>query len=559
MMLRVLRFGFGSCLALTLTAALQAQEHHHPPGAPTTDSTTVEIPLYDNLGSLHHTITPEAQRAQQYFNQGLRLTYAFNHDEAIKSFKQGLRQDSTCAMCYWGIAYALGPNINLPMDTSLVRPAWEAAYSAVRHSVKVTPKERAYIDALAKRYSADPSANRASLDTAWARAIGRVSRMFPDDDDAATLYAEALMDLRPWNYWTNGGDPKAPSTRETMRVLETVLKRNPNHPGACHFYIHTVEASNEASKAVPCAKRLGSLMPGAGHLVHMPTHIYIKLGQWDLAAEHNAHAVHADERFISERHPSGVYPMGYYPHNFHVMWYALNMLGRSGDAIKAAKDIEKTVPHEVVKQVPPFEYFSPTLLYTLARFSKWGDILKQPAPPEDLRYTTGVWHYVRGLAYTAQGKLDRAAAEREKLGAIDAATPPEQMLNLNPAKPVLAIAIAHLDGEMAAKQGKVDQALGQLNKAIAGEDALTYAEPPEWYLPLRNRLGMVLLEAGRLVEAEKAFREDLRRRPENGWSLHGLAESLKAQGKAKAAGEVEQRFKKAWQTADVEVAVSGKQ
>jgi tetratricopeptide (TPR) repeat protein len=538
-----------------MMTGLQAQEHHRPPGSPTTETSPAEPPLYDNLGTLHHTITTAAPLAQRYFDQGLRLTYAFNHDEAIKSFKVGLKHDSTCAMCYWGIAYALGPNINLPMDTSLVRPAWEAVYNAVRHSVKVTPKERAYIDALAKRYSADPSANRASLDTAWARAIGRVARLYPDDPDAATLYAEALMDLRPWNYWTNGGDPKAPSTKETVRVLEAVIKRNPDHPGACHFYIHAVEASNEASKAVPCAKRLGTLMPGAGHLVHMPTHIYIKLGQWELAAEHNEHAVHADEEFINERHPSGVYPTGYYPHNFHVMWYALNMLGRSGDAIKAAKDIEKTVPHKVVQQVPQLEYFSPTLLYTLARFSKWGDILKQPAPPKDLRYTTGVWHYVRGLAYTAQGKLDRAAAEREKLGAIDAATPAEQMLNLNRAKPVLAIAIAHLDGEMAAKQGKVDQAVKQLNQAIKGEDELTYAEPPEWYLPIRHRLGMVLLQAGRPEDAEKAFREDLRRRPENGWSLHGLAQSLRAQKKMKDADAVETRFEKAWKTADVEVAV----
>ncbi len=555
MIVRYLRFGLGSGLALSMmSSVLQAQEHRHPPGAPTTDSSTLEIPLYDNLGSLHHTITTEVQLAQQYFNQGLRLTYAFNHDEAIKSFKEGLKHDSTCAMCYWGIAYALGPNINLPMDTSLVRPAWEAAYNAVSHSVKVTPQERAYIDALAKRYSADPSANRASLDTAWARAIGRVSRMFPDDDDAATLYAEALMDLRPWNYWTNGGNPKAPSTRETVKVLEAVLKRNPDHPGACHFYIHAVEASNEASKAVPCAKRLGRLMPGAGHLVHMPTHIYIKLGQWDLATEDNEHAVHADEEFISERHPTGVYPVAYYPHNFHVMWYALNMLGRSQDALEAARNIGKKVPAEAVRQAPPLEYFSPTLLYTLARFSKWGDILKQPAPPKDLRYTTGIWHYVRGLAHTGRGRLDSAAQERQRLEAIVQAMPEDAMMNLNSAKALLAIAQAHLAGEMAAKQGQTDKAVAELEKAIKGEDDLTYDEPPAWYLPMRQRLGAILLAAGRPVRAEKVYREDLVRRPENGWSLHGLAESLRAQGKAKAADAAEKRFKKAWQTADVKVA-----
>jgi tetratricopeptide (TPR) repeat protein len=539
---------------LLATSRLPAQEHRHPPGQPTTGASSAETPLYDNLGTLHHPITTESEMAQKYFDQGLRLSYAFNHDEAIKSFKQGLKHDSTCAMCYWGIAYALGPNINLPMDTSLVRPAWEAAHNAVRYSVNVTPKERAYIDALTKRYSADPKASRASLDTAWARAIGRVSRLYPDDYDAATLYAEALMDLRPWNYWTNSGKPKAKSTLETVKVLERVVSRTLDHPGACHFYIHAVEASNEARKAVPCAKRLGTLMPGAGHLVHMPTHIYIKLGQWDLAAEHNAHAVHADEQFINERRPSGVYPMGYYPHNFHVMWYALNMLGRSEDAMRAARSITENVPLKVVKQVPPFEYFSPTVLYTLARFSKWDEILRQPAPPSDLRYTTGVWRYVRGLAYTAKGQLDSAGLERDSLAAIAAAIPAGQMLNLNTARSVLAVAQAHLAGEMAAKEGRIDVAVKHLNEAIAAEDEMTYAEPPEWYLPIRQRLGAVLLAAGRPAQAEKAFREDLVHRPENGWSLHGLAQSLRAQNKNAAAAKVEARFQKAWKTADVTLA-----
>jgi tetratricopeptide (TPR) repeat protein len=540
--------------ALLATSRLTAQEHRHPPGQPSTGASSAETPLYDNLGTLHHTITTESELAQKYFNQGLRLTYAFNHDEAIKSFKQGLKHDSTCAMCYWGIAHALGPNINLPMDTSLVRPAWEAIHKAVQYSVNVTPRERAYIDALTKRYSADPRANRASLDTAWARAIGRVSRLYPNDDDAATLYAEALMDLRPWHYWTSGGKPQAKSTLETVRVLERVVRRNPNHPGACHMYIHAVEASNLASRAVPCAQRLGKLMPGAGHLVHMPTHIYIKLGQWDLAAEHNAHAVHADEKYINERRPSGVYPMGYYPHNFHVMWYALNMLGRSEDAMRAARSIAEKVPLEVVKQVPPFEYFAPTVLYTLARFSKWDEILRQPAPPEDLRYTTGVWRYVRGLAYTARGELDSAGLERDSLAAIAAAIPAEQMLNLNTARSVLAVAEAHLAGEMAAKEGRIDVAAKRLKQAIAAEDEMTYAEPPEWYLPIRQRLGAVLLAAGRPAQAEKAFREDLVHRPENGWSLYGLAQSLRAQNKNEAATQIETRFQKAWRTADVKLA-----
>ena len=540
-------------VALASTSAVTTgagQEHQHPPSQPTTQATAV-TPIYDNLGTLHYAITTKVPMAQRYFDQGLRLSYGFNHDEAVKSFREGVRQDSTCAMCYWGIAYALGPNINLPMDTAAVRPAYEAVQKALKYASSVSPKERAYIQALAKRYSPEPTANRAPLDSAWAKAIADVSRRYPADDDAAALYGEALMDLRPWNYWTNGGSPKAPSTLEALRALEPVVKRNPNHPGACHFYIHAIEASNDAAKALPCAERLGTAMPGAGHLVHMPTHIYIRLGEWDLAADRNMHAVHADERYISERQPTGVYPMAYYPHNYHMMWYALNMLGRSDDALKAARGVVKNVPVEVVRQAPPLEYFSPTVLYTLARFSRWDEILREPAPAKELRYTTAVWHYVRGLAYTGKNSLDSAAVERGKLLAIAKEIPADAAANLNSVQSLLAVARNHLDGEMAARKGRFDEAAKHLRSAIAGEDDLIYDEPPPWYLPLRQRLGAILLEAGKPSEAEKAFREDLVRRPENGWSLRGLSQSLKAQNKAREAAEMDARFKKAWDKADV--------
>jgi tetratricopeptide (TPR) repeat protein len=548
-MQRILSLAYPLVLVSFSAMPLAGQNHDSPPGQPTTPS--AETPLYDDLGTLHKEITTRSQETQQYFDQGLRLTYAFNHDEAIKSFQQGLKRDSTCAMCYWGIAYALGPNINVPMDTAAVRPAYQAVQQALKYSEDATPAERAYIEALSQRYTPTVTTDRAILDSAWAKAMGLVSYAYSKDDDAATLYAEALMDLRPWNYWTNGGRAKAPSTTEQLHVLERVIGRSPNHPGACHFYIHAIEASNQAYKALPCAQRLGSLMPGAGHLVHMPSHIYIRLGQWDLAAEDNVHAVHADERFISERHPTGAYPMGYYPHNFHVMWYALTMLGRSEASIKAAEDIATKVPPDVVRQVPSFEYFSPTLLYTLARFSRWDDILSQPAPAKDLRFTTGMWHYVRSLAYTAKGRMDSAAVERDQLVAIADATSPDQMLNLNSAKSLLALAQAHLAGEMAAKQGHTDDAVTQLEIAIKDEDELNYDEPPAWYMPIRQRLGAVLLSANRPVRAEKIFREDLDRRPENGWSLSGLAQSLKAQNKVRAAAKIEERFEKAWSGADV--------
>jgi tetratricopeptide (TPR) repeat protein len=546
---------YRATLAIGMTSSAAAAradaQDQHPPSQPTTTEAQAATPIYENLGTLHHRISTKSPVAQKYFDQGLRLTYGFNHDEAIRSFNEGIRNDSSCAMCYWGVAYALGPNINLRMDTSAARPAYAAARKALKYSSSATPKERAYIEALAKRYSPEPLADRARLDSAWANAIGKVWRRFPGDDDAAALYGEALMDLRPWNYWTNGGRPKAPSTLEALRVLEPVVKRNPDHPGACHYYIHAIEASNDAGKALACAERLGRVMPGAGHLVHMPTHIYIRLGKWDVAADRNVHAVHADEQYISERQPSGVYPMAYYPHNYHMMWYALNMLGRSADALKAARGVVNNVPVDVVRQAPPLEYFSPTVLYTLARFSKWDDILREPAPPKDLHYTTGVWHYVRGLAYTAQDKPASAAAERDRLAAIAKAAPANALANLNSVQSLLAIAGSHLEGEMAAKQARTDEAVKHLRKAIAGEDELTYDEPPPWYLPIRQRLGAVLLEAGRPLEAEKAFREDLARRPENGWSLHGLAQSLRAQKRSKEAEGVEARFHKAWSKADV--------
>lgn len=537
-------------VTLSATARLIAQDLDHFPAA----SDTVATPLYDNLGTLHHAITTDSPLSQKYFDQGLRLTYAFNHDEAIKSFKEGIRHDSTCAMCYWGIAYALGANINLPMDTAAAAPAYQASQQALEYSGNVTPNERAYIEALTKRYSSDPTTDRARLDSAWAKAIGQVSRKYPKDDDAGALYAEALMDLRPWNYWTNGGKPKAPSTLEQLAVAERVLKRSPDHPGACHFYIHAIEASRNARKALACAQRLGTLMPGAGHLVHMPTHIYIKLGRWDLAAENNAHAVHVDEGYILAQHPTGVYPTGYYPHNYHVMWYALNMLGRSEDAIDVARKLISIVPAEVVRQIPSFESYSPTLLYTLARFSRWDQILQQPAPPADLRYTTGAWHYVRGLAYTAQGNLDSAAVERDSLVAIAEATPAALHISQNSVKVVLGLAQSHLAGEIAARQGQTEEAVLQLKRAVGEEDELTYDEPPAWYLPIRQRLGAVLLAAGRPKDAEKIFKQDLEHRPENGWSLHGLLQALRAQNRTKDAALVEARFEKAWARADVQLA-----
>lgn len=515
-------------------------------------------PLYDNLGRYHMAITTRSSMAQRYFDQGLRLTYAFNHDEAIKSYREGTREDSTCAMCWWGIAYALGPNINVPMDTSAVAPAWDALQRAVKLAPIVSPREQAYIKALAARYVPIAAADRTGLDSAWADAIGNVSRRYPADDDAATLHAEALMDLRPWHYWTNAGKPLAPSTLATVAILERVVKRNPDHPGACHFYIHAIEASNFAERAVPCADRLGSLMPGAGHLVHMPTHIYVRLGRWEEAVEHNAMAVHVDQEYLDARHPTGVYPIGYVPHNYHVMWEALTMTGRSTEALAAARAIQSKVPIEVVHTIPPLEYFSPVALFTLVRFSRWDDVLGEPAPDTDLRYTTGIWYYARGLAHAAKGNLDSAGVALDSVRAIAEKIPPEQTANLNSSRALLQIAAHHLAADIAARQGHVDQAVRAFRSGIAIEDDLVYDEPTAWIIPLRQPLGEVLLAAGRPKDAERSYRQDLIRYPNNGWSLHGLARALKAQGRTREAGTVERQFRKVWEKSDVKMADRGK-
>ena len=550
-----MRAGWLTTFGLTaLAGALAAQDHEHQGHdmqAMAADTSGGRTPLYDNLGSYHMAVTTRSPVAQRYFDQGLRLTYGFNHDEAIKSYREGIREDSTCAMCWWGIAYALGPNINVPMDTAAVRPAWQALQQAVRLAPEVSPREQAYIEALQKRYSSDPPANRAPLDSAWAAAIGEVSRRYPRDDDAATLHAEALMDLRPWNYWTNAGKPRAPSTMETVTILERVVKRTLDHPGACHFYIHAVEASNFAARAVPCAERLGTLVPGAGHLVHMPTHIYMRLGRWEDAVEHNADAVHVDQEYLDARHPTGVYPIGYVPHNYHVMWEALNMLGRSEEALGAARTIAGKVPPEVVRMIPPFEYYSPVVLFTLVRFSRWDDVLKEAAPAPALRYTTGIWHYARGLAFAAKDAPDSAAVEQDSVAAIAAAIPPELPANLNSQQALLRIADRHLVADIAARQKRTDEAVRALREGVALEDELTYDEPTAWAVPLRQQLGAVLLAVGRPKAAEQAYRQDLVRYPDNGWSLHGLALALAAQGKTAEAKRVDAQFRKAWSRADV--------
>jgi tetratricopeptide (TPR) repeat protein len=382
-----------------------------------------------------------------------------------------------------------------------------------------------------------------------------VVKRYPDDLDAATLFAESMMNLRPWGLWTKDGQPER-GTEEIVSTLESVLKRDPNHPGAIHYYIHAVEASNQPERAEPYADRLGKLVPGAGHLVHMPSHIYIRIGRYNDAAEVNAKAAALDAAYIEKYDIQGPYRMMYYPHNIHFFWASATLQGRSKDALQAARDFSAKLPPEMVRQMPMVEGLYPTYLFALVRFGKWQEILKQPAPPTDLKYSTGMWHYARGWAFAATKQLDKAAAEHAKLAEIAAATPSDVRIMMNSGAALLNLASNVLAGEIAARRGRYDEAVQLLETAVSQQDNLGYEEPPAWYYPVRQSLGAVLVKAGRAEEAEAVYREDLRRNPENGWSLYGLTQSLRAQKKQEDAVETDKRFQKAWAKADVKLTAS---
>lgn len=505
------------------------------------------VPLFDNLGTLHHPISSKVADAQKYFDQGMRLAFAFNHGEAIRAFKEAQKLDPNCAICYWGEALALGPHVNAGMDSASGVQAWAALQKARQLAPKASAKERAYIDALAARYVAVPRAERAALDSAYAVAMGKLAEKFPDDLDAQTLYAEARMDLRPWNYWQPDGRPY-PGTDEIVRVLERVIARDANHPGACHYYIHAVEAVDPA-KALPCAERLAQLMPGAGHLVHMPAHIYIRVGRYNEAIESNVHAVHADETYIAAEGPTGVYPVGYYPHNYHFLAFAQMMAGRGADASATARTLVSKVPVEIARAVPLVADMIAHEHIVLAKFGRWQDVLALPAPPPDVPTGYGLAQYARGVAYAATGRAAEANAALAEVQKV-AASATDQ------AKTILDIAAHALQGEIAARAGDLQGGITHLRAAQKIEDSMLYFEPPPWPLPIRPSLGVLLLKAGQAAEAEQAYREDLKRFPGNGWSLFGLATALRAQGKQGEAAQVDAEFQRAWSKADVKLTAS---
>ena len=529
-----------------------ASSHDHD-----TPSRSGPMPLLEGLGDWQTRVTTSATDAQRYFDQGLRLVYAFNHDEAVRSFERALQLDSTCAMCHWGVAYALGPNINLPMDPAVEPRALAASRQASRLKGNVTARERALIDAMAVRYAEPTGKDRALRDSAYAGQMRKAARQFRSDPDVQVIFADAMLNLRPWNQWTRDGRPQ-PGTLELVTALERVLARTPAHPGACHFYIHAIEASDTPERALPCAERLPKLMPGAGHVVHMPAHVFLRVGRYEDAARANIAAVNADGRYFASRSvPDGIYPMFYAPHNLHFLWATYLLSGQRAKALTTARALQERVKLDDARAVPSLEGFLVAEALALTRFGDWDGVLALPEPPAELRYQRATWHYARGMARVAKGEVNAARLELENVREIAARTPDDVIIILNPAPALLKLAADVLAGSIALQEKKYDVAISLFRAAAAKEDALTYDEPPPWYHSARNFLGEALLAAGRATEAERAFRDDLRYVRETGWSLDGLERALRAQGKGSEADAVAKRRAKAWKHADVSLGAGG--
>jgi tetratricopeptide (TPR) repeat protein len=524
------------------------------PDQPSTQSQpTAEVPLFEDLGSYHRPVTTTNELAQKYFDQGLRLVYGFNHEEAARAFREAVRLDPGLAMAWWGVAYTLGPNYNLAMDPKLNGAALEAVQKAQSLQGGASEQERAYIAAIATRYSADVNAARAELDRRYSNAMRELHTKYPDDNDAAVLYAESLMDLRPWQLWTSDGKPQE-GTTEILSVLESVLARDPNHPGANHYYIHAIEASRTPEKGTLSAERLKTLVPGAGHLVHMPAHVYMRTGNYSGAMEANANAARVDEAYFARTKEQGMYSIIYYTHNFQFLSAAASMLGQSQKALDAAaKAVSSAAP--MAGHEPMAEYVLPWSLYTMARNAKWDDILKQAKPADVTPSTVAMWHYSRGLAFIVKGDLTAGRRERQDFETARMKVPADLMLNVNKAHDMLSVAAEVLDARLAAASNDRKAAIAHWKQAVERQDRLVYDEPPAWYYPVRESLGGELLRDRQFAEAEKVFRRDLQVNPDNPRSFFGLSEALKEQKKNSEADQYRQRFEKAWQSADVEVSV----
>lgn len=511
-------------------------------------------PALTGLSDLHHPVTTRNPASQQFFDQGLRLLYGFNHSEAVRAFKESARLDPGNAMAWWGVAYALGPNLNLPMTPEANAPALHAAQKAMALRANASPAERAYIEAIATRYADPAPADRSPLDRAFAEAMRDLAARFPGDPDAAVLYADALMNLSPWNYWYADGSP-APNTEVIVDTLENVLRRHPDHIGALHLHIHAIEAV-DGRRGEVSADRLLKLAPAAGHLVHMPSHIYMRVGRYADAAASNVLADAADDAYVAQCRAQGLYPLFYHRHNQHFLTWAAMFQGRSAAAMEAGRKISRGLHPDMVAGPlsETIQHLAAQPLYVMVRFGRWEEILAEPMPPAAYGFATAIWHYARGMAF---GNTGRAGDARRELAAVErAAAGPgmaDKLVGFAPAPRVLDIAALVLAADIASARGRHDEAITRLERAARIQDGFIYNEPPDWYFPVRHYLGAELLDAGRPAEAETVFWQDLARNPANGYALLGLQRAQAAQGKdalAQAAGE---RFAAAWRDADVQL------
>jgi tetratricopeptide (TPR) repeat protein len=525
-------------------------------GGPDASDRPLQPPrLFAGMGDVHLPISTDVELTQRYFDQGLALTYGFNHEAAIDSFREAARLDPECAMCWWGVAFAAGPNINAPMGPDAAAAAWQAAQQADRLANHATPAEQAWIAAIQTRYVEDAAASagpeRRALDEAFANAMRELRREQPENLHAAAFFAESLMNLSPWNYWDDEGAPRA-HTQDVSAALESVMDRDPDHIGALHYWIHLYERF-EPERAEAQADRLWQLAPSAGHLVHMPAHIYYRVGRYAESADVNERAAAADVAWFSWCRAPQAYAALYYTHNLHFLWASALAEGRFDASLTAARRLVAQIRADQVPDFPFLQDFLSTPLLTFARVGEWDLVLGEPAPPAAHRFQTALWHYARGLAFARGGEVPEAARERAALAAI-AADAELGATIYDPAGGTagerLAVAQRHLDGEIALASGNVDLAVQELEAGIATQDAIVYSEPPPFYVPLRQVLGRVLLEARRPRDAEAVFREDLTRYPNNGWSLYGLAKSLEAQGKRAEASWAQQGFRNAWTRAE---------
>lgn len=519
-----------------------------------------KAPMFKGLNGIDFKISTTNKKVQHYFNQGLMLAYGFNHAEAARSFYEAIKLDSVCAMAYWGFAYVLGPNYNAGMEEDNFQRAYDATLKAQQLSANCTPKEKALITALATRYTEQPPGDRKALDIAYSKAMKKVYLKYPSDPDVGALYAESLMDLHPWDLYQKKTKKTQPWTPEITEILEQLIKINPRHPGAHHFYIHAMEASSTPEKAIASARLLETLVPGSGHLLHMPSHIYINTGDYHLGSLSNINAVKTDSLYITTCHAQGAYPLAYYPHNYHFLAATATLEGNSTLAWQAALEVQKNTAKDLMRQPEwgTLQHYYTIPYYVAVKLAKWNTILTLPYPPEGLTYPRAIWHYARGMAYLGKKDISNAQKEMNTLSAFSTDTTLKDLTiwGINTTADLVKIASNVLQAGIAVKQNQTDRAIASLKAAILLEDDLNYNEPPDWFFSVRHHLGALLLHTGKYSDAEKIYLQDLLTWKKNGWALTGLYQALLKQNKNREAEQIKIALDSAWRYADFKLASS---